>query len=47
VGGGESLAEFVSSLGSPMSSTTITTLDIETAEIAVPPLARPSQQLVR
>jgi peptidoglycan/xylan/chitin deacetylase (PgdA/CDA1 family) len=47
VGGGESLADFASSIGRPMSSTTITTLDIETAEIAVPPLARPSQQLAR
>ncbi len=47
VGGGESLAEFASSIGRPMSSTTITALDVETAEIAVPPLARPSQQLAR
>ena len=47
VGGGESLADFVSSLGKPMPSTTITALDIETAEIALPPLVRPSQQLAR
>lgn len=42
VGGGESLAEFASSVGSPMPSTTITALDIETANIALPPLARPT-----
>jgi peptidoglycan/xylan/chitin deacetylase (PgdA/CDA1 family) len=47
VGGGESLAEFVSSLGSPMPTTTITTLDIETAEVPPPPLARPSSQSLR
>jgi peptidoglycan/xylan/chitin deacetylase (PgdA/CDA1 family) len=47
VGGGESLGEFASSLGKPMPTTTINALDIETAEIALPPLARPSQQLVR
>ena len=47
VGGGESMADFVSSIGKPMPSTTITALDIETAEIPVPPLARPSQQIVR
>ncbi len=47
VGGGESLAEFASSISTPMPSTTITALDIETAEIALPPLARPSQQHVR
>jgi peptidoglycan/xylan/chitin deacetylase (PgdA/CDA1 family) len=47
VGGGESLADFASSLGTPMPITTITALDIETAEIALPPLARPSQQPAR
>jgi len=47
VGGGESLAEFVSSLGSPMPTTTISTLDIETAEVPVPPLARPTSPLLR
>ena len=47
VGGGESLTDFASSLGKPMPSTTITTLAIETAQIALPPLARPSQQLAR
>jgi peptidoglycan/xylan/chitin deacetylase (PgdA/CDA1 family) len=47
VGGGESLAEFATSLGTPMASTSITALDIETAEIALPPLARPTFQLSR
>jgi peptidoglycan/xylan/chitin deacetylase (PgdA/CDA1 family) len=47
VGGGESLAEFVKSLGSPMPSTTVTVLDIETPEIPLPPLARPTSQLLR
>jgi peptidoglycan/xylan/chitin deacetylase (PgdA/CDA1 family) len=47
VGGGESLGEFVTSLGTPMPSATITALDIETAEIALPPLARPPFQLLR
>jgi peptidoglycan/xylan/chitin deacetylase (PgdA/CDA1 family) len=47
VGGGESLADFASSIGKPMPSTTITTLDIETADIAPPPLTRPSPQLAR
>jgi peptidoglycan/xylan/chitin deacetylase (PgdA/CDA1 family) len=47
VGGGESLAEFAKSLGTPMSSTTITALDIETAETTLPPLARPTSQLLR
>jgi peptidoglycan/xylan/chitin deacetylase (PgdA/CDA1 family) len=45
VGGGESLGEFVKSLGTPMPSVTITALDIETAEIALPPLARPTSRL--
>ncbi|MHB8588655.1 MAG: polysaccharide deacetylase family protein [Candidatus Dormibacteraceae bacterium] len=45
VGGGESLAEFAHGLGSPMPSTTISALDIETAEIALPPLARPTLPL--
>jgi peptidoglycan/xylan/chitin deacetylase (PgdA/CDA1 family) len=47
VGGGESLGEFVKSLGTPMPTATITALDIETAEIALPPLARPTFQLLR
>jgi peptidoglycan/xylan/chitin deacetylase (PgdA/CDA1 family) len=47
VGGGESLGEFVQSLGTPMPSTTITALDIETPETALPPLARPASQLLR
>jgi peptidoglycan/xylan/chitin deacetylase (PgdA/CDA1 family) len=42
VGGGESLADFAHGLGSPMPSTTISVLDLETTEIALPPpLARP------
>lgn len=47
VGGGESLADFVKSLGTPMPSTTITVLDVETLETALPPLARPTYQLQR
>jgi peptidoglycan/xylan/chitin deacetylase (PgdA/CDA1 family) len=47
VGGGESLAEFTKSLGTPMPTTTVTALDIETAETALPPLARPTFQLLR
>jgi peptidoglycan/xylan/chitin deacetylase (PgdA/CDA1 family) len=47
VGGGESLAEFASSLGSPMPTTMITTLDIETAEVTPPPLARPTSPSLR
>jgi peptidoglycan/xylan/chitin deacetylase (PgdA/CDA1 family) len=47
VGGGESLGEFVQSLGTPMPSTTITALDIETTETVLPPLARPASQLLR
>jgi peptidoglycan/xylan/chitin deacetylase (PgdA/CDA1 family) len=44
VGGGESLADFAQNLGSPMPSIKITALDIETADIALPPLARPTHQ---
>jgi peptidoglycan/xylan/chitin deacetylase (PgdA/CDA1 family) len=47
VGGGESLADFVKNLGTPMPSTTITVLDIEIPETALPPLARPTSQLLR
>jgi peptidoglycan/xylan/chitin deacetylase (PgdA/CDA1 family) len=47
VGGGESLAEFTSSLGRPMPSTTIKTVDIETGEVALTPLSRPPSHLSR
>jgi peptidoglycan/xylan/chitin deacetylase (PgdA/CDA1 family) len=47
VGGGESLGEFVKSLGTPMPSTTITVLDIETPEVALPPLARPPFHILK
>ncbi len=47
VGGGESLAEFADSLGTPMPSTTIAVLHLETVEAAVPPLARPTYQLLK
>jgi peptidoglycan/xylan/chitin deacetylase (PgdA/CDA1 family) len=47
VGGGESLADFVKSLGTPMTSATITVLDIEAPETALPPLARPTSLLLR
>lgn len=42
VGGGESMSDFVSNLGTPMPCTTITVLDIETADPAPPPIARPN-----
>jgi peptidoglycan/xylan/chitin deacetylase (PgdA/CDA1 family) len=45
VGGGESLADFVQNLGHPMPSSSIVALDIETAETALPPIARPQLQL--
>lgn len=45
VGGGESLAEFARGLGSPMPSSTTTVLDIETPQIPLPPLARPTLPL--
>ena len=47
VGGGESLADFASSLGNPMATTTISTLDIETAGMSIPPLARPTSPFQR
>ena len=47
VGGGESLTEFATSIGKPMPSTTITTLDFDAADVPLPPLARMSQQLFR
>jgi peptidoglycan/xylan/chitin deacetylase (PgdA/CDA1 family) len=47
VGGGESLGDFVKSLGTPMQTTTVTVFDIETPETALPPLARPTSQLMR
>lgn len=45
VGGGESLADFTKSLGSPMQSTNVIALDIERGESTWPPLARPTLQL--
>jgi hypothetical protein len=47
VGGGESLTDFATSLGSPMPSTSVMVLDIETPESTLPPLARPTLQLGR
>jgi peptidoglycan/xylan/chitin deacetylase (PgdA/CDA1 family) len=47
VGGGESMADFVSNLGHPMPTSSIVALDIETAETVLPPLARPPLQLHR
>ena len=47
VGGGESLSQFVKSLGTPMPSTTITAVDIETPEIPLPQLARSTSPLLR
>jgi peptidoglycan/xylan/chitin deacetylase (PgdA/CDA1 family) len=45
VGGGESLADFALSLGTPMTSATITVADIEPAGIDPPPLASPAPLL--
>lgn len=45
VGGGESMADFATSLGSPMPSTNVMAVDIETLESTLPPLARPTLQL--
>ena len=42
VGGGESMADFTHNLGSPMPTTIITAVDIETPDIALPPIARPT-----
>ncbi len=47
VAGGESLADFAKSLGSPMPSSNVMALDIETSENTLPPLARPTLQLPR
>ncbi len=47
VGGGESLADFTSRLGTPMPATTITAVDIEAAGADLPTLARPTHLLVR
>jgi peptidoglycan/xylan/chitin deacetylase (PgdA/CDA1 family) len=47
VGGGESLADFATSLGRPMPSSNVMALDIETAEDPMPPLTRPTLQLRR
>ncbi|HXI95997.1 MAG TPA: polysaccharide deacetylase family protein, partial [Candidatus Acidoferrum sp.] len=47
VGGGESLADFASSLGNPMATTSISTLGIETAGMSIPPLARPTSPFQR
>jgi peptidoglycan/xylan/chitin deacetylase (PgdA/CDA1 family) len=47
VGGGESLADFVQRLGTPMPSTTITTVDIETGGADQPSLVRPVHLLLR
>jgi peptidoglycan/xylan/chitin deacetylase (PgdA/CDA1 family) len=41
VGGGESLTDFAQGLGRPMPSTTITSPDIESLDVVLPPLARP------
>jgi hypothetical protein len=45
VGGGESLADFAHSLGTPMAATTITAVDIETAGADLPSLTRPTHLL--
>jgi peptidoglycan/xylan/chitin deacetylase (PgdA/CDA1 family) len=42
VSGGESLAAFTQSLGSPMPTTTIKVVDMEGSDVAQPPLARPT-----
>ena len=47
VGGGESLADFASHLGTPMPATTITAVDIETAGAEPPSLVRPTHLPLR
>jgi hypothetical protein len=47
VGGGESLADFASHLGTPMPATTITAVDIETAGAELPSLVRPTHLPLR
>jgi peptidoglycan/xylan/chitin deacetylase (PgdA/CDA1 family) len=47
VGGGESLADFVNHLGTPMPATTITAVDIEAAGADLPTLVRPTHLLFR
>jgi len=47
VGGGESLADFVHSLGTPMPATTIVALDIEAVATHVPTLVRPTPLLFK
>src|ERR1700674_980205 len=47
VGGGESLADFVHNLGTPMPATTITVADIEPAGADLPSLVRPTHLLLR
>jgi len=45
--GGESMADFTHKLGTPMPATTITAVDIEAADAALPSLARPAHLLFR
>jgi peptidoglycan/xylan/chitin deacetylase (PgdA/CDA1 family) len=45
VGGGESLSDFASSLGTPMPHTVVTALDFETVGIELPPMTRPAYPL--
>jgi peptidoglycan/xylan/chitin deacetylase (PgdA/CDA1 family) len=47
VGGGESLADFASHLGTPMPAITITAADIETAGAELPSLVRPTHLPLR
>lgn len=42
VGGGESLSDFASSLGTPMPHTVVTALDFETVGVELPPVKRPT-----
>jgi peptidoglycan/xylan/chitin deacetylase (PgdA/CDA1 family) len=47
VGGGESLADFARSLGTPMPATTITAVDIEAGWTPLPSLVRPAHLLFK
>jgi peptidoglycan/xylan/chitin deacetylase (PgdA/CDA1 family) len=47
VGGGESLADFVHSLGTPMQAVTVTSVDIEAAATHLPSLTRPADLLFK
>jgi peptidoglycan/xylan/chitin deacetylase (PgdA/CDA1 family) len=47
VGGGEGLAEFATSLGTPMPYIVVTALDFETVGVELPPVKRPTALLLK